>query len=81
MNINKCAGPDGLNPRILKALVPFISARWLINVNVTFETGGIPEDWMEATVSPIFKKGHNETPGTCRHVRFTSILCTMMEAI
>ncbi len=81
LNINKSAGPGGLHPRILNALAPFISAPLAYLFNLTLETGNIPEDWKEATVCPIFKRGCKETPCNYRPESLTSIVCKMMEAI
>ncbi len=44
LNINKGAGPDGLHPRILNAIAPFISAPLAYLFNLTLETVDIPED-------------------------------------
>ena len=41
----------------------------------------MPTDWLEANVTPIFKKGSRTEPGNYRPVSLTSVCCRMMEAI
>ncbi len=80
LNTNKGVGPNSLRPRILDALAYFISAFLTYLVILTPETGEIPEDWREATICPIFKKGCKETLGIYRPLSLTSIVYMMMEA-
>ena len=43
--------------------------------------GRVPDDWKNAHVTAIFKKGKKTTPGNYRPVSLTSILCKLMESI
>jgi hypothetical protein len=45
------------------------------------DTGGVPEDWKSANVTPIFKKGAKSEPGNYRPVSLTSICCKLLESI
>ncbi len=41
----------------------------------------MPQDWKEANVTPIYKKGTKSSPGNYRPVSLTSISCKLMESI
>ena len=45
------------------------------------ETGTVPNDFKEAYISPIFKKGSRNDPGNYRPVSVTSIPCKILESI
>ena len=45
------------------------------------ETGEVPQDWRDAQISPIFKKGTKGDPGNYRAVSQISIVCKLLESI
>ena len=45
----------------------------------SFQSGQVPQDWLEANVIPIYKKGHHSKPGNYRPVSLTSQVCKVME--
>jgi retron-type reverse transcriptase len=45
------------------------------------DKGEIPEDWKNANVTAIFKKGGKNSPGNYRPVSLTSNICKIMERI
>ena len=57
LKTHKAAGPDGITPRILKHLAKTL-APILCNIfRLSYDRGEIPDDWREANVVPIYKKG------------------------
>ncbi len=44
-------------------------------------TGTLPEDWLKANITPIFKKGNRNLAENYRPVSLTCICCTVMEHI
>ncbi len=47
----------------------------------SLRTGEVPEDWRNANVTPIFKKGKKTDPGNYRPVSLTSVSCRILESI
>jgi hypothetical protein len=49
--------------------------------NLSLKTGKIPQDWRDANVTPLFKKGARDKPENYRPISLTSIVGKMLEAI
>ena len=47
----------------------------------SLETGQLPENWRNANIYPIFKKGDRNLPPNYRPVSLTSICCKVMEHV
>ena len=47
----------------------------------SLDSGKLPHIWMEANVSPIFKKGDRSDPANYRPIFLTCVLCKVMEHI
>jgi len=58
---------------VAKPLSIILQQSWL--------TGDVPEDWRLANVTPIFKKGQKDDPGSYRPISPTSVLRKVMEQI
>ena len=58
------------------------NARYLAVVfTKSLNEGVVPQDWLEANVTPIYKKGTKSLPGNYRPVSLTSVSCRVMESI
>ena len=57
-------GLDGLYPRVLRELAGVIAELLSAIYQCSWLSGEVPEDWRLASVTPIYKKGHKEDPGT-----------------
>jgi len=53
----------------------------LDSANITESLIQVPDDWREANVTPIFKKGEKNDPANYRPVSLTSICCKIMESL
>ena len=71
---HKAAGPDTIPPTVLKELSHQISPILEIIFNKSLQTGQVPNDWKEADVAPIFKKGDKHNPCNYRPVSLTCII-------
>ena len=79
ININKSCGPDNLHPRLLKELAASLASPVAALFRCTLKHGVIPEEWKQALVTPIYKKGAHNLPENYRPISLTSILCKTME--
>ena len=77
----KAAGPDTIPPTVLKELSHQISPILEIIFNKSLQTGQVPNEWKEANVAPIFKKGDKHNPCNYRPISLTCIISKCMEHI
>ena len=75
------AGPDGIGPLILKELSYGLSPILAHVFSRSLLEGKVPQDWKEANVTPICKKGAKSDAGNYRPVSLTSVSCKMLESI
>ena len=78
---NKAAGPDKISPMILKELREQISGILQIIFSKSLHTGKLPSKWLDANISPIYKKGDRSLPSNYRPISLTCVLCKVMEHI
>ena len=78
---DSAAGPDGIQPRLLKTAENELLEPLEIIFKRSLETGTVPADWKTGVVSPIFKKGAKGEPGNYRPVSLTSVPCKLLEGI
>ena len=50
-------GPDNIPPIVIKELKEELNMPLTILFQKSMETGRIPDDWREANVTPLFKRG------------------------
>jgi hypothetical protein len=81
LKTSSAAGPDGIGPRLLQELENEIAPVLVIIYRQSLEAGEVPEDWRNANVTPIFKKGSKADPGNYRPVSLTSVCCKILESI
>ena len=73
LNGGKASGPDELANLILKnaaEISPFLK----IIFDQSLQTGKLPDDWVEAIVAPVFKKGDRHSPANYRLISLTTPL-------
>ena len=81
LNPSKAAGPDKIQSRILKTSAEEIAPVLASLYQQTLQQGDIPQDWRNANVIPIYKKGDRTQASNYRPVSLTSISCKIMEHI
>ena len=81
INTNKASGPDGIPSRVLKDLSEELAAVITKVFSKSIETGELPDDWLTANVTAIFKKGKKYDPANYRPVALTSVTSKLMEHI
>jgi hypothetical protein len=75
------AGPDGIGPGLLIELNDELAPVLTVIFNKSLDSGVVPEDWREANVTPIFKKGKRTAPENYRPVSLTSVCCKLLESV
>jgi len=60
---SKSPGPDGIHPRVLKETAVPLCNPLSVLFKRSLEEGLLPDDWKQANVIPIFKKGEISDPG------------------
>jgi hypothetical protein len=78
---HKATGPDEVPAFILisaaQQLGPILTQIYRHSLDI----GAVPQDWRDAWVVPIFKKGERHIAANYRLVSLTSIVCKIMEHI
>ena len=75
------SGPDGLPNVLLKNLAHSVCIPLHYIFNSSFQTHQLPSQWLQAFVTPIFKKGATSDPSNYRPISLTSTCCRVMERI
>lgn len=77
----KASGDDQISPKILKECIDILSKPVLHIINLTIETGTVPDKLKLAKVIPIYKKDETFTPGNYRPISLLSVLNKIMEKV
>ena len=78
---NKSPGIDGLHPRVLKELAEELAEPITILFKKSLDSEELPAQWLQAVVTPIFKKGRKTLAENYRPVSLTCILCKLLEKL
>ena len=81
LNPGKAAGPDNLTSRILKELHSEVAPMLSDIFNSSLREGKVPDDWRNASVSPVYKKGAKTKAENYRPISLTCICCKVMEHV
>ena len=77
---DKASGPDLLNVNVLRNCLDFyIPLAYIFNKSI--QTSQIPQDWMDANLTPIHKKGPQNKCNNYRPVSLTSQVIKQLERI
>ncbi len=81
INVNKTVGVDGLHPKLLYELRDELVKPLTALFSLSVDTASIPQDWRDANVTPLFKKGSRNMAENYRPISLTSIIGKMLESI
>ena len=77
---NKAAGPDNISVNVMRQC-PDLDQPLHIIFNQSIQTGRTPQDWRDANITPLFKKGSRVVPNNYRPVSLTSQAVKILERI
>ena len=77
----KANGPDLIPCRILKEAAEVIAPFLQYLYTQSLESGGLPDDWLKANITPVFKKGSKHLPENYRPISLTPVPCKILEHI
>ena len=81
LNPHKSTGPDEVPSRILKIGAEELSPALVKLYQHSIDVGEVPQEWRDANVVPIFKKGDRCQSSNCRPVSLSSVVCKVLEHI
>ena len=81
IKVDKAAGPDELPSRVLQECASEITPAVTAIFQKSVDSGELPEDWRDANVAPVYKKGDGHTPENYRPVSLTCVLSKRLEHI
>ena len=81
LRVDKSPGNDQVHPRILKEAALQLCTPLTKLFQLSIKQGKVPQQWKEANIIPIFKKGSRSDPSNYRPVSLTSILSKLLEKI
>ena len=81
LRTDKSPGIDGIHPRPLKELADVLAKPVTMIFQKSLQRGELPRSWLDAVVSPIFKKGQRNLAVNYRPVSLLCILCKLLESL
>ena len=81
INVHKCCGPDDIHPKLLYELRSVIAKPLTKLFKLSLDSGMIPQDWRDANVTALFKKGSREKCDNYRPISLTSVIGKLLESI
>ena len=78
---HKASGPDRIPNRLLKELASELAPILAALYNQSLSTGELPDDWSNALISPVFKKGNVHLASNYRPVSLTSVACKLLKHV
>ena len=81
LDTNKSVGPDNIHPmNSLRRLANELEEPLTVIFQKSLNEGQLPDDWRNAIISPIHKKGSKVTASNYRPISLTSIACKILES-
>ena len=79
LDVTKATGPDGIPAKLLKETASVIAPSLCKLFNKSLNTGVLPQEWKEANIVPVFKKGDHEHTENYRPISLLSLVSKVLE--
>ena len=80
LTLFKSSGPDGIHVNVLRDCLDFdVPLSYIFNLSI--RSGHVPQDWRDANVTPLFKKGSRSIATNYRPVSLTSQIVKLFERL
>ena len=80
LTLFKSSGPDGIHVNVLRDCLDFdVPLSYIFNLSI--RSGHVPQDWCDANVTPLFKKGSRSIATNYRPVSLTSQIVKLFERL
>ena len=80
LKANKASGPDGLNVNVMRVCLDLDLPLYKLFTQ-SVHTGITPQEWRDANITPLFKKGSRSKANNYRPVSLTSQVVKLLERI
>ena len=80
LKANKANGPDNISTNVLRKC-PDLDQPLTIIYNQSIQRGSMPQDWRDANITPLFKKGFRTLASNYRPISLTSQVVKILERI
>ena len=81
INTNKSLGADEIHPKLLYELREALLKPLTRLFKLSIELGIVPQDWRDASVTPLHKKGSKEKVENYRPISLTSVIGKLLESV
>lgn len=81
LDVKKAICPEGFHPLMLKVTSEEIAIPLKIIFETSIKQGKLPQQWKNAIIKPIYKKGDKKKVSNYRPVSITSQICRTLEKI
>ncbi len=78
---HKASGPDQIPNIVLKECAKNLAPAITLMFQLSLDTGDLPQDWLNANVACVHKKGDKHSPENYRPISLTSVTCKLLEHI
>ena len=81
LNPHKAEGPDHIPTRFLKEFATELTPAMTLIFQASLQQGEIPDEWRQANIAPVFKKGDRSVAANYRPISLTSVCSKVLEHI
>jgi hypothetical protein len=81
LNIHKAFGPDQIPSRLLRDFADELAPTLTSIFEKSLDTGEISDDWREASIGPLYKKGDRHNAANYRAISLISVSCEIQEHV